>query len=58
MAADVAECGRVFDLDDLGAEVGKVQGAEGTGAELLDRDDAHPRERSRAGQHRRDAISS
>ena len=43
--ADVAALGRVLDLDDLGAEVGQEHGAERPGAVLLDRQDAHARER-------------
>ena len=40
VAADVAAGGRVLDLDHLGAEVGELERAPGTGAELLDGDDA------------------
>src|SRR5262245_61835561 len=41
VAADV----RVLDLDDLGAEIGEQQRAEGAGAELRDRDDPQTVER-------------
>ncbi len=35
----------ILDLDDLGAEVGEVDAAERTSAELLDREDPHILER-------------
>jgi hypothetical protein len=43
--ADVAAVLEVLDLDDLGAEIGEVLRAEGTGAVLLDGDDPDAGER-------------
>src|SRR6185295_12893858 len=45
VAGDVAAHARVFDLDDLGAEVGEDLGAEGPGAELRDGKDSNAVER-------------
>ncbi|MFO1427810.1 MAG: hypothetical protein U1F11_12735 [Steroidobacteraceae bacterium] len=42
----------VLDLDDLRPEVGEVHRAEGTGAEVLERQDAHAGERQLQGVHR------
>src|SRR4030095_13443200 len=42
---DVTAGRRVLDLDDLGAEVGKLHGGERPGPELAERDDAPGRER-------------
>ena len=45
MAAHLAASRVVLDLDDVGAEVGEVHGAEGGGAVLFDGDDGEPFER-------------
>ena len=44
VAADVAAVAVVLDLDDLGAEVGEVRGAERAGAVLLDGEHAQARQ--------------
>jgi hypothetical protein len=50
-AADVAVLGWVLDLDDVGAEIGEVQGAEGAGAVLLDGQDPYASEGERIVGH-------
>ena len=45
VAADIAARSGVLDPDDVGAQVSEVQGAERSGAELLDGDDPHSMQR-------------
>ena len=53
VAAHLAAGPVVLDLDDLGAEIGEVHGAEGSRAVLLDGDDGEPFERADGARRRR-----
>jgi len=45
VATHIPTCPWILDLDDLGSHVREIESREGTGPELLDRNDTHSLER-------------